>query len=130
MRHFLDKYIIYYADKWEMAHKCSFIFVGLTLYTIQLLWSLWAVVSIPAIIYMGATIHSQDKVLIVKEDVIITQKALIDNIIGQQDLIVAYKNSLEDYYDEVLNSRGLIGIKLKSKRIGKNSFELLAPTDK
>lgn len=134
MKRFLDKYIIYYADRWETNHRLTHALVGLSLYAIQLLYFVWSILVIPVIIYMAVTL-SQERVLLAEKEAHIAtqlkfikhQNARIDSLESVQELALRYKGAVEDYYNEVLKSRGVTPIKIESKRTGKNSFELVIP---
>lgn len=134
MTRFLDKYIIYYANKWEITHRISFALTGLTIYAFQLLYFVWSICIIPLIIYMAVAIHSEREIILEKDKYIKLQtsfmrkqNATIESLYSVQGLALKYKDAVDAYYNEVLKSRGLDAIKIESKRVGPNSFELVVP---
>lgn len=135
MTRFLDKYIIYYLDKWEIHHRLSFALTGLTIYAIQLLYYFWALCMIPVVIWMAATLYhqniyitSQDKYIASQHNQMKQQNNRIIELQATQLLAFKYEKAVKSYYDEVLKSRGFKSIRLQSKKIGPNSFELIMPT--
>ena len=134
MERFLDKYIIYYANKWETNHRLTHALAGLSIYIFQLLYFIWAICVIPFVIYLFMTI-AQERAIIVEKDTyaqlqlkyISGQNSRIASLEANQELTLDYKDAVHAYYDEVLKSRGLKSIKIESKKVGPNSFKLIFP---
>lgn len=131
MSRYLDKYIIYYADKWETTHRVSFAFVGLFFYAIQLMYQLWAICMIPVTIYLVVTLYQQNNYIALQDTHMASQhmqmkeqNVRITELHNSQLQALQYHTAVDSYYNEVLKSRGLEGPKLISKKIGKNAFEL------